>query len=270
MISRFYLTLLLVFICSSSFALNNGSNAMTGKSLEGLAKIKNKTLYFGHQSVGYNIVDGIADVLSENNVAGYRIVDISGNAGLLRGTGFFHSTIGKNGDPYLKITEFKKFIEMYHENIDVAFFKFCYIDITHELDINDLFNHYKETMDALIKGYPAVTFVHFTAPLRVVQTGPKAWVKKLLNKPLGGAVDNVQRNRLNQKIIQQYSMTSPVFDLATAESTLADGQVNQFDYQGKQYRTLISEYTDDGKHLNAVGRKIIARDLLAFFGSQSF
>lgn len=269
MLSRFFLTLLMVFICSSSFAFNNGSSAMTGKPLEGFEKIKNKTLFFGHQSVGYNIVDGIADILSENNVDGYKIVDISENSTLLQGPGLFHSTIGKNGDPYLKISKFKKFIERYHDNIDVAFFKFCYVDITHQLDIDDLFRQYKKTMDALIKDYPDITFIHFTAPLRVVQSGPKAWVKKLLNKPLGGAVDNVQRNLLNQKIIQQYAKTSHVFDLAKAESTLADGQINQFDYQGQQYRFLIPEYTDDGKHLNKVGRKIIARDLLAFFGNQS-
>lgn len=269
MISRFYLTLILVFICCSSYALNNGLGTMTENALEGFTKIKNKTLYFGHQSVGYNIVDGVADILASHSIEGYRIIDISENNDISSGNGFFHSQIGVNGDTESKIAGFKNIIEESKAHIDIAFFKFCYVDIDNSTDVNALFNSYKSTMDYLIETYPSILFLHITAPLRVVQSGPKAWIKNILKKPLGGAADNVKRNQFNQLLKDEYTGSGHVFDLAEIESTLPDGQVNQFDYQGIKYRSLAAEYSNDGKHLNATGRKLIARNLLAFLGQQS-
>jgi len=44
---------------------------------------------------------------------------------------------------------------------------------------------------------PAVTFVHVTVPLTIVQTGAKAWLKRRLGKAPWGEQENVVRHRFN-------------------------------------------------------------------------
>jgi len=71
-------------------------------------------------------------------------------------------------------------------------------------------------------------------------------------------------NRFNDMLIAEYSSRAPVFDLARAESTYPDGR-SCFVRQGsKTVYALAPEYTTDGGHLNALGRKWAARAFVAF------
>jgi hypothetical protein len=67
-----------------------------------------------------------------------------------------------------------------------------------------------------------MTVVHFTNPLTQRQTGPKAWIKKIIGRPIGGVDDNIKRNKYNDMLINQYEGKEPIFDIAKIESTFPD------------------------------------------------
>ena len=219
-----------------------------------------KKILFGHQSVGMNIIDGVKS-FAGGDVQIFNVDELGSNS---QSQGIYHVKIGQNEDPTKKIYHFEQLINKYGHNVDVAFFKFCYVDITKSTDIIALFKNYTEILDKLIVEYPEIMFVHWTVPLRVVQSGPKAWVKTILNKPLGGAEDNVQRNNFNKMLVSKYMNSGFIFDLAAIESTYPDGTVNTFEYNDEDYQALVPEYTDDGKHLNEKGRLVVAEQLLKF------
>ena len=66
--------------------------------------------------------------------------------------------------------------------------------------------------------------------------------------------DNVLRNAFNEKLRERVA-GEPLFDLAKVESTRADGSSSSFAQGGQQQHSLAQEYTDDGGHLNALGRR---------------
>jgi lysophospholipase L1-like esterase len=139
-----------------------------------------------------------------------------------------------------------------------------YIDVNTNTDIDKVFSNYKKQIDYLKTKYPGTRFVHITTPLTIVQTGPKAWIKKNLGKPIGGVDANIKRNMFNQLLLNTYQFTDPVFDFATAEATQPDGTITTFVKGGKEYLALYKGYSDDGGHLNKQGQKAIAEKLLLF------
>ena len=56
----------------------------------------------------------------------------------------------------------------------------------------------------------------------------------------------------------------PLFDLAMVESTYEDGSRYTFSANGHTYYALVPEYTKDGGHLNELGQKVAAEQLLIF------
>ena len=64
------------------------------------------------------------------------------------------------------------------------------------------------------------------------------------------------------EILKRTYRDDPIFDLAEAESMHPDGTRETFEHEGKQYYALIDDYTDDGGHLNEIGRKIAAEQLI--------
>lgn len=225
-------------------------------------KLSIQKIYFGHQSVGYNIIDGIKDVMRDNPSIKLQIVETSDPTALSEPI-FAHSRVGKNSDPKSKIDGFALLMEQgLAEKADINFFKLCYVDITYATNVEQVFARYQDIMLALRKKYPKTTFVHVTTPLTTLQTGPKAWIKWIIGKPIAGVEDNIQREAYNQKLRNEYSGKEPVFDLAAIESTFPDGSRAVFEKNGKSYPRIVSEYTDDGGHLNEIGRKKVAEQLL--------
>ena len=94
------------------------------------------------------------------------------------------------------------------------------------------------------------------------QTGIKAWIKKLIGKPVGGYDDNIKRNQFNELLKKEYDGKEPVFDLAKMESIRPDGKRETFTKDGKTHYSLVPDYTSDGSHLNETGRKKAAEQLL--------
>jgi hypothetical protein len=230
-------------------------------------KLAQKKIYFGHQSVGHNIIEGIRDLIKEYSDISLNIVETSNQANFELGI-FAHSKVGKNMDPISKIYEFKTFMNNgLGGKADKAFFKFCYIDINPKTHVEHLFAEYKNTMLQLKLNYPKTKFIHVTIPLKIVQTGPRAWIKKLMGRPIGGYKDNIKRNQFNDLLRTAYREKEPIFDLALVESTYSDGSRQKFQFKGNSYHALIPEYSYDGRHLNQKGRKIVAEQLLIYMAN---
>jgi len=231
--------------------------------------LSHKKIYFGHQSVGNNIIDGIKDIMKENSKIKLNIVKTN-DPKMFTTPIFAHSPIGKNMNPISKIDAFAKFMEQGIGNkADFAFFKFCYVDITRNTDINQIFTYYKNTMKHLKEKYPKTTFIHVTVPLTIVQTGFKVWIKKIIGRPIGGYADNIKRNQFNEMLRNEYKNKEPIFDLALTESTFPDKTRCFFTKEGKTYYSLVPAYTHDGGHLNELGRKIVAEQLLILLANLS-
>jgi hypothetical protein len=227
-------------------------------------KLSQKKIYFGHQSVGYNIIDGIKDVMKENPQIKLNIVETSNPADFNLGI-LAHSRVGKNMDPKSKVNEFVTFLENgIGEKADIAFLKFCYVDIMPNSDVENIFKHYVASMSELKSKYPNITIIHLTTPLTSLQAGPKAWIKKMIGRAIRGVDDNINRKEYNEILMQRYQGKETVFDLAGIESTYSNGSRSSFTKDGNTYYSLAAEYTYDGGHLNEMGRRIVAEHLLIF------
>ena len=99
---------------------------------EDIELLKNRRIFFGHASVGYNIINGIEYIVANNsryngiNIQEPRVpFEVDGPA-------IYHTVNGKNGFPKIKIDAFKQTLEknLFANKIDIAFFKFCYVDFT--------------------------------------------------------------------------------------------------------------------------------------------
>ena len=221
-------------------------------------------------------MDGVKDLIRENPQINLNIVETS-NPADFNAPLFAHSGVGKNRDPQSKIDAFADSTEKGIGNkADIAFFKFCFVDITAKTDAEKVFTEYKNTMSRLQKKYPKTTFVHVTVPLTSKQTGmdglireAKNLVKRLMGKAVSDYHDNIQRSQFNEILRKEYDGRAPIFDLAKVESTFPDGRRASFTKDGKTYHSMVPDYTYDSGHLNELGRKLAAEQLLVLLASLS-
>jgi hypothetical protein len=233
---------------------------LTASQKEDLSR---KRIFFGHQSVGGNIVEGLKDVLNSNKDIKLVILESDKPENLKPGV-FEHALIGQNEKPVSKIEAFSDLIK--HgtgKNSDIAFFKFCYIDINKSTDVKSLFNIYQQKMSELKAAYPDVTFIHVTVPFRLADKNIKYWIKKAVGVD-PSIKNNTARNRYNDLLRSAYEGKEPVFDLARLEAVSPDKNLCFFEDKGSRIMVLCPEYTDDGGHLNAIGRRYVAEQLLVF------
>jgi hypothetical protein len=235
------------------------SNTLPVETWQNILRMK---IFFGHQSVGFNIIDGIEDILRDSPQHVLRIVETR-DAESFKTPILAHTRIGENTKPISKIDDFASAIEGgIGNNADVAFFKFCYVDITKTSDVKAIFDYYKSRMQRLEEAYPGTAFVHVTVPLTTIPKGPKAWLNKMLGRSADDIEDNIKRNEFNDMMRTAYEGKKPFFDLAKIESIYQDGTYDNYSYGGGSYRAMVPLYTTDGGHLNELGRVIVAQQLL--------
>jgi len=255
--------------CGEETTMNDASKTSTGTgALDDAARqtLAGQRYFFGHQSVGNNILAGIGDFETQHPDLGLKIVKNPDPAAMQPGT-LGHAPIGTNNDPEGKIADFVAKLEGgLASQVDVAFMKFCYLDFGPDTDVDAIFARYRDTMSRLREAYPGLTIVHFTVPLRPLQKGPKALVKALMGRPITGREDNVTKNRYNDLVREHYEGREPVFDIAAIESTRPDRTRETFEYEGQKYFALVQAYSPDDGHLNEAGRTIVATRLLEFLG----
>jgi lysophospholipase L1-like esterase len=223
-------------------------------------------IFFGHQSVGWNILQGIETVLQANPDIGLQVVKSEDPAGV-EGGALVHEFIGTNGAPRTKLEAFDSILAGgLGPAGGIAMYKYCFLDITAGTDVEALFQAYRDNMARLRAAHPDIRFVHLTAPLTVNGNPVRNLMKRLLGKPTA-ADFNAKRNRYNQLLRAEYESKAPLFDLARFESTHADGS-REFFLRGQDtIYTLAPELTDDGAHLNAKGREAAAIRFLIFLAT---
>lgn len=249
-----------------------GGAADTGPRLPGFkdvraeawTKLERTPLFFGHQSVGLNILEGIEKVLADDPVVHLRVLETDDPAQVGPGR-LAHARIGKNTDPWGKTAAFGRLLEAgIGARGGIAFHKFCYVDITQETDIDRLFADYRTAMTGLRVRFPGLTLVHVTVPLTRTETTFTTRLKRLAGRIPWEYRDNLQRHRFNELLRREYLGREPLFDLARLEATWPDGRRNTLFAGETTFETLVPEFTEDGGHLRGEGQKQIARQLLIF------
>ncbi|MET0065984.1 MAG: hypothetical protein ABW076_06530 [Candidatus Thiodiazotropha sp.] len=232
------------------------SDQTIAEDLEALSGVR---VFFAHQSVGENILEGLQELAMQQGRA-LPLRDLESVITQDIGSGLVHTPVGKNQQPVSKCVDFERIIDQsLAGRIDYALLKFCYIDIDRHSDVDTLFAEYQRVMVGLIARHPDITFVPLTVPLRHSPGGPGVWLRELLGRTNNSKLDNVKRNEFNRRLIAVYG-EDRVIDIAASESTYADGRRESFRQNGDIQYALIGDYTSDGGHLNNTGRRWVARD----------
>ncbi len=214
-----------------------------------LDRARTLDVYFGHQSVGANMLEGLK-LLARQKPQRYRLVvrpepsRFSLSALYRRFSGDPHKQsgieqffVGRNGEPEGKIADFSRRMAGEGRTADVAMMKLCFVDFQDpKTDPARLFADYRTGMERLEKSHPKVRFVWWTVPLMS-----------------GG---NHLRNAYN-RLIRTYAAThdKPLYDIADIESH--DLQGRQVMHDGEP--VMYAGYTQDGGHLTTEGKLRAAR-----------
>ena len=241
------------------------ANDVDAKLHVDLKHIAKQRIFFGHQSVGMNILEGLKQLSAMAGVP-VKILETK-KASEVGPSTIGHTFIAKNGDPFLKLKSFGQALGIESAGLDVALMKFCYVDFTANTDVKALFARYRATIGDLKARNPGTTFVHVTAPLTTVQSGFKGTLKKLFGIAPYGAIENIRREEYNELLRKAYRGREPIFDLARVESTAPDGTAVTNKWKGSIAPAMDPEYTEDGGHLNAAGKLRAARELVSILAS---
>lgn len=226
--------------------------------LESAEKVR---FFFSHHSVGANLLEGARSISSA--VGGDLKIASFGDGAAAAGPGWIEAVGGENGDPKGKVDYFANALRDPAFKPDLALMKFCYIDFDRDTDVNAVFDHYRDALIALKKARPDVRFAHATVPLRVTPTGIKSSIMRTFGRDVGQDVANAKRAEYNRRLMETFA-GDPIFDLSKAESTRPDGSRETFQFHGKEYYALVPAYSSDGGHLNELGKRVIASELIRF------
>ncbi len=229
------------------------------QDLESLSKAR---IFFGHQSVGRNLLEGLSEIAQQGKLP-LRIIPIDGAHGDSL-PGLFHAEIGKNLEPIGKIEAFTRLLQQSTKPAyDVALMKFCYVDLSRDGFQNPkaLAEEYAKGVAAVRVAHPHLRLIHMTIPLTADPPGWKTTLKRLLHRDTEEDTDNQMRNAFNSEIRKRFAGDA-LFDLAEVESTLPDGRRSYFMRGRDTIYTLAQAYTTDGAHLNQSGRQHAAAALI--------
>ncbi|BBZ34886.1 hypothetical protein AWB99_02070 [Mycolicibacterium confluentis] len=238
-------------------------------SLAELDTVDRTAVFFGHQSVGENILDGVPVIYAAEESAappiGYDGVRPGPAGGFIE-----HAFLPENGKPLLKIENFDKELRGgVADRVDVALMKLCFLDITAGTDVDAVFAKYRDTIAGLQRDFPHLRFVHVTVPLTTDATFKQKVKMMLGGSPDGyGQTENVARERYNTLVRNTYG-ADHLFDIAAVESTSPTGNRSAHQYDGREYYALYQGYASDLGHLNAEGSEVLATAFLEAIASAS-
>lgn len=253
-----------LYIIISSFLAYSCQNEQTtniDKEINKMEKLefdflKGKKVFFGHQSVGNNMINGLNTLIENNDdlnfikvltIENYLKLENKDDDSLFY---FIHTRIGENGHPQKKIDDFKKNIQILHE-VDAAFMKFCYADIRPHSNIESIYTNYKSAHIELSNEFKNTKFIYFTVPV----TAKQGTIKRVIKSIVGKEDQNINRFKYNELL--RNDSIQYLFDIAFHESNN-----NLSKSKGIEY--LKKEYTYDENHLNETGSKYIVSLLINF------
>ncbi|MGB5446670.1 MAG: hypothetical protein WBM99_14335 [Psychromonas sp.] len=265
MMARICLLNILIFNTTAQAEDTNNVQCDQEFLSKGWGVLADNKIFFGHQSVGNNILDGLELLAAKCNKK-FTLIQTR-DADQVNGSVFAHAQIGKNKHPETKLADFKMLMEQgMGQKVDIAFMKLCYVDFQHDTKVDELFVKYGEMLAALGERHPNTKYFAVSVPLTTIQTGPKAWIKKIIGRPVSGIIENKKRQEFNKLLRAEYGANDRLFDIAVIESTLPDGTREKYQLDGQEYYSLYQGYTDDGEHLNEVGQLRAAQALLDVIG----
>jgi hypothetical protein len=231
-----------------------------------LVNSKSYRVLFGHHSVGDDILNGLREITQEKGID-YRIADIEAGREVDEAN-LVDFRPGRNTDPLSKIDGFVEQMANLPDGFipNVAFIKFCYVDFTPETNIAGIMSYYLEKITFLEKEYPNTRFAHSTIPLKIRPTDIKSRIKRLLRQQVWEDASNVSRAKFNRLLLEIFP-DDPIFDIALIESTRLDGTRTEFIHGDSIYPSLAPEYTEDGGHLNSLGRRVSVTSFIVFLNS---
>ncbi|MCL2013132.1 MAG: SGNH/GDSL hydrolase family protein [Cystobacterineae bacterium] len=211
----------------------------TNHSPEDLAELKNRSVFFAHNSVGQNIIDGLKTIEPS-----FASSFLKGGQQPQNAKGIMEHNMGDNGNPTAKLNRFVTLLNNGGNQTQIALFKFCYVDFDRNTQVDALTTAYQSALTDLQNRFPHVTFVHVTAPLYHHTS----------------SYDNNVRERFNGWLRSTYGNT--VFDLAQLESVDSKGDT-ALSRDGKTI-ALAEEWSSGDGHLNAKGSQHVASAFIAF------
>lgn len=225
-----------------------------------LEVVAQKHIVFGHQSVGRNILEGVAQLAEQANMV---IPVIEARQPSPNQQGITHFAVGQNEHPDTKLEDFLRAgSQGAFAGADIATVKFCYVDFSPDTNVQALAQQYIATLQTLQHDYPQTRFVAMTAPLTTVQTGPKAWLKNVLGQAPAGLEANAVRTQFNE-LLRLHFDEKHIFDVANYEAMAGDTP-QIYTYQKLAVQALDPALSEDGGHLNARGMRVVASAFLRF------
>jgi hypothetical protein len=226
------------------------------------ARLSTRVIYFGHQSVGADIVRGVRELMDTDARIRLKFLPLDSAA---PGSGaFLEGTIGTNGDPESKTAAFVRGLTAPgHSTVQIALHKYCYLDFGPGTDPAAVFGAYEESTTRLRQERPDLEIVHVTTPLTTNDGWARGLVKRILGRTTAADL-NAKRARYNALLRAAYGERDPLFDLAAFEATDPAGRQLVSRADGDAVPSLAAAYTDDGGHLNATGRRVVATRFLVF------
>ncbi len=210
-----------------------------------LERIAQTRIFFGHRSVGSDIVElGVPAVYERFGVAP---PDVSSGSPLGAGSAG-DQWLAQTDDPRVKIDDFEEWIRerSVATASDIAFMKLGYVDILAETDLQAVFDHYRAVLDGLETDFPAMMFLHATV-------SPTRW----------DPWNNAAIERFNTLMRTTYADSGSLYDLAAVLSTCPDGTIDAHETDdGLAYVQLCADYSRDGGHLSQLGSEVAATELL--------
>ena len=219
--------------------------------------LRTRRVFFAHQSVGANLLEGISTL----GRAAPVLVEGAGLEPVAPGT-WRHARLGTNGAARGKLAELRERMGAgLGAQVDVVLFKLCYLDVDAQTDVDALHREISDTLAALRRRFPHTRFVPMTVPLTAAQRGLRAKVKRALGALPGGVAENARRHALNQRLRAD---AGPLFDLARLEAEDALGNHAEVRWGAARVPVLAPGNTRDGGHLDTAARARIGRALLEF------
>jgi hypothetical protein len=228
-------TTALLAACGAS---SGGGGHTSGTTAQQLVALKSQAIYFGHQSVGHNVMQGVDYWIGASGDGPQRGGDLAS-----AGAGWWiDGYVGENEHPLDKLADFQANVIAQCAALDLAFVKFCYVDSAYFDGSTQtpatLLAAYQAMVAAVHGACPSVQLVHVTMPL---QTS-----------------GNAEREQYNDLLRAAYGST--LFDIALLESTRPDGSRAR---DGSSVPVLYADYTDDGGHPDTAASRTIAAALIA-------
>ncbi len=238
-----------------------GSLRVSEPSTDELRTFAAKKVFFGHQSVGANVINGVTLTFSALGLSAPSVVETREHVAVDGGF-VAHAHVGVNGDPNGKFADFVAVMGgPLGDQVDVAMVKLCYADIVAGTDVNAVFYAYSAMMDDLARSHPSVELLYTTVPLST-DRGWKATIKSWIgqNDQMGPA-DNEARQRYNELIRARFGASGRLFDIAAIEATVSSSPTERT-LDGKKYFVLNSALAADPGHLNDLGSRLVAADFI--------